>query len=140
MPEDHGPFRGLEAAGCEALVQLGRRSSEHRLENRELRLRPDDGGRLQHVLRVRAKARHPRKHRVADALGDPGTGGGEHLGDEEWIAAREPVKLDGIEVGARGERSHTLHGQRLDDDPPPAGIHLPQEDPQRMAGADSSSL
>ncbi len=135
VPEDHGPVRSLESAGCEAFVQLGRRSSEHCLENRQLRPRPDDGGRLQHVLRLRAEARHPREDRVTDAVRNPVAAGGEHLGDEERIAVRQAMKLDGIEVGARRERSHALHGQRLDQDPP-TGVHVAQEDPQRMAGAD----
>ena len=71
----------------------------------------DDRQPVQGGLSRRAQGAHPGQHRVNDCRRHDGTRVGEHLGDEERIAAGEPEQLAGIDVRRGGHFADRVRGE-----------------------------
>ena len=76
---------------------------------------------VQGTLSRRAQGADPGQHRVDDCRRRDGTRVGEHLGDEERIAAGEPEQLAGIEVRRGGHVADRVRGEPRQ--PQPGGRH-----------------
>ncbi|MCI0346621.1 MAG: hypothetical protein L0221_14445, partial [Chloroflexi bacterium] len=77
----------------------------------------------------------PGQDGVADRLRDVHSAGGQHLGDEERVAASLRVEIARIDAVLAGERLDRCLGQRRKPDPlrPLHGRDLPEHHPQRIA-------
>ena len=83
---------------------------EQRPRQRQLDLRRHHGELLQHPLRERVQAAHPRQHGVHHGGRHPGPRCGQHLRDEERIAPGEPVQRRRGLAGTTGPARHCPRG------------------------------
>ncbi len=67
---------------------------------------------LERLAAVRVEVAQPREHRVLDARRDLPGRGGERLGDEERVAARQRVEGRGVAPGAARQRLHGVARER----------------------------
>ena len=67
---------------------------------------------LERLAAVRAQAANPGEHGLDDRGGDDVGRGGQHLGDEERVAAGDAVHGAGVGAGARGQPPHRRARQR----------------------------
>ena len=81
-----------------------------------------------------AEPRDPGHHRIAHRRRDLLTAGGEHLGDEERIAAGHPVQLAPRPALTGGQRRHRIPRERREANPldSPLRRQITQHDPQRV--------
>ncbi len=134
VPEPHRLAVGLEHPGGEALLEAGERQRGDGLEQPQLRPCRHHGDRLEQTSRQRRQPRGPGQDGIANGVGGTVRAGGQHLGDEEWVATREPVQLlrvDGLtprEEGDPGRRerrkAHPMHAS--------PGGQLAEQDPERV--------
>ena len=85
-----------------------------RLQQPELVARRHDRHRIQEIARLRLELRYARGDGVADAVRYLRARRGEHLAHKEWVSARAPVQLVGVDRMAGGEPADGRRGERCD--------------------------
>ena len=112
VAEDDGVVADLEDPRTSAGVD-GRRARGHRVGQQAQPGRTrDDGGDLGDRARLRSERADAHGHGVADRDRDRAGRGGEHLGDEERVAARHLVQVARGSPGPAGERLDGRLGER----------------------------
>jgi hypothetical protein len=99
-------------------------------QNLAVQLDAPAGGGLLHRQAGEHGVAHGRRHLRA--------GGAEHLGDEERVAAGDPVETVGVDPLGAGQRGHGLPGQRreLEAAHPARGRQVADDPAQRVPGPD----
>ncbi len=116
----------------EAALELGHGLAGHGLEQRQLGTLGQDRDRVEQLAGARVEPGGPGQDRVAHRVGHERAARGEHLGDEERVAAGQPVQPPGVDVAAR-QRGHARLAQRGERDPVDGlARQLAEHDPQRM--------
>jgi hypothetical protein len=104
VPEPQAGLVGGEHTGGQARLQPGRRVGHHALQQRRLHPRAGQRRVLEELPRAGVQAGDPREHRLPRGHRQRSAAGGEHLGDEERVAAGEAEQLVRGDRRGRGER------------------------------------
>ncbi|HSR98264.1 MAG TPA: hypothetical protein VLM79_14495, partial [Kofleriaceae bacterium] len=137
MPELDAPRVGDEQTEIDARVEVDRFASCDLVNERDRRACPDRRDDLKGRAPRRREPRSPRKHRIADGVGHCGASRVDHLGHEEWIAARLVEQPTAVEAGACCERLDRSSRQRLESDAVQCAHrgHIAQRHPERVPRA-----
>ena len=123
--------------GRHADLDRRRRRAQRLLEQPQLGPGRDHGGQAHDLLGVRRQAAEAGQHQVADGHGDAGVRGGQHLGDQQWVAAGEGAQPGGRAAGSPGQLGHGRLGQRFQPQPPHRLRRQPADDrPERVVDAE----
>ena len=110
MPEGDDTTTYFHHAGALGLGDRGQVAGQD-AEQVHLGAGRDDRQPVQRRLGRRAQGTHPGQHRVNDGRRHDVTRVGEHLGDEERVAAGEPEQLAGIDVRRGGQFADRAGGE-----------------------------
>ena len=110
MPERHGVGPDLQNPGPFGVGDRGD-IPDQVPEQSPLGPTGHDGELVEGRPDARAEPAHPGEHRVDHRVRDRRGGAGEHLGDEERVAARHLVQVHRVDGGVRGELRDRLAGQ-----------------------------